>query len=319
MTGIVLDEQMLFCIVAGAGVLLLFIMMLVVVNKISSLQQRLSDAELRLRNEQINSARALHEDHSGASERIGRDLQELHHTLGELQSLAGGVDDLKRIMGNVKTRGIWGEMQLGNILTEILPRDCFAENVEIVPGSNERVEFAVSLPGDGQQLWLPIDSKFPQEDYLRLQLARESGDRDGMDTAVKALEKRVREEAREIYEKYVRPPYSTDFGVLFLPTEDLFITVLGLPGVADELQRKFHVVAAGPSTLAALLNALSMGFRTLAVQARSSEIEHAVAGVLSELDRAGNDLQKLSRKILEVDANRLEVEKDLARIKKMLA
>ena len=318
MTGVVLDERLLTYIAFGVGALLLFIMMLVVLNKISGLQQRLSDAELRLRNEQINSARSLHEDHNGASERIGRDLQELHHTLGELQSLAGGVDDLKRILANVKTRGIWGEMQLGNILTEILPQDCFAENVEVVPGSNQRVEFAVSLPGSEEQLWLPIDSKFPQEDYLRLQLARESGDKEGVEAALTALGKRVREEARDIYEKYVQPPYSTDFGVLFLPTEDLFITVLGLPGVADELQRRYHIVAAGPSTLAALLNALLMGFKTLAIQARSSEIEHAVAGVLDELDRAGNNLQKLSRKLLEVDANRLEVEKDLAKIKKML-
>ncbi len=236
---------------------------------------------------------------------VSRRLEALHHSLGEMQGLAGGVNDLKKILTNVKTRGIWGEMQLGNLLQDILPKDHLAENVEVVPHSNCRVEFAVRLPGaeEHNEILLPIDSKFPQADYQRLQAAREAGDAAAAAQALKQLDKRFRAEAKDISEKYVCPPYSTDFGIMYLPSEGLYIEALNQPGLVDRLQREYRVCVAGPSTLAALLNSLHMGFRTLAVQQRTDEVWQLLSSIRQDTDELVAALDKTSKKLDEAQSN----------------
>ena len=208
-------------------------------------------------------------------------LEQVHKGLGEMQTLANGVGDLKRVLTNVKTRGTWGEMQLGNLLEDILTPDQYARNVATKPNGRETVEFALKLPGrdeqDGKVVWLPIDAKFPKEDYERLVEASERGDAAAVEQAAKELEARVRSQARDIRDKYVAPPHTTDFGLLYLPTEGLYAEVLRRPGLADSVQREQRVVIVGPTTLAALLNSLQMGFRTLAIQQRSSEVWKVLA------------------------------------------
>ena len=191
---------------------------------------------------------------------VSKRLEDLHRNLGEMQNLAGGVDELKRILTNVKTRGIWGEMQLAKLLYDVLPKTRVAENVEVVPHSGERVEFALRLPGSDalHEILLPIDAKFPQEDYLRLQQAREEGRSADAEEALKKLERRLKKEAKDISEKYICPPHSTDFGVMYLPSEGLYLEALNLPGLVEELQKTYRVCVAGPSTLAALVNSLQM-------------------------------------------------------------
>ena len=211
---------------------------------------------------------------------VSKRLEDLHRNLGEMQNLAGGVDELKRILTNVKTRGIWGEMQLAKLLYDVLPKTRVAENVEVVPHSGERVEFALRLPGNDtlHEILLPIDAKFPQEDYLRLQQAREEGRSADAEDALKKLERRLKKEAKDISEKYICPPHSTDFGVMYLPSEGLYLEALNLPGLVEELQKIYRVCVAGPSTLAALVNSLQMGFRTLAVQERTDEVWRLFVG-----------------------------------------
>jgi DNA recombination protein RmuC len=221
-------------------------------------------------------------------------LEQVHKGLGEMQTLAAGVGDLKRVLTNVKSRGTWGEMQLATLLDQVLTADQYAVNVATLPGSNDRVEFAVRLPGRGenQPLWLPIDSKFPREDYERLQLAQDRGDPEGVEEASKALEMRLKNEARTIHEKYVGPPHTTDFGILFLPTEGLYAEALRRPGLSDYLQREYRVTIAGPTTLTALLNSLQMGFRTLAIEKRSSEVWELLSAVKTEFGKFGDVLAK---------------------------
>src|SRR5690606_8071169 len=202
-------------------------------------------------------------------------LEQVHKGLGEMQTLATGVGDLKRVLSNVKSRGGWGEVQLGALLEDMLTKDQFATNVRVRPDSGEIVEFAVKLPGRGDSdmpLWLPIDAKFPHEDYDRLLQAQEAGAAEEVEKAAVALERAIRLQAKTICEKYVHPPHSTAFALMYLPTEGLVAEVIRRPGLASELQTKHRIMIQGPTTLAALLSSLQMGFRTLAIEKRSSEV-----------------------------------------------
>jgi DNA recombination protein RmuC len=230
---------------------------------------------------------------------VSEQLEQVFRSVGEVQALQAGVADLKRVLTNVKTRGTWGEVSLGGILGEILTPEQYAKNVEIRPGSGERVEFAIRLPGgDGERpLWLPIDAKFPTEDYERLAEAAERADAVAIDAAAKAIEQRIRKSAREISTKYVAPPHSTDFALLFLPTEGLYAEVLRRAGLVDGLQREWRIVVAGPSTLLALLNSLRMGFRTLAIQERTSEVWQVLGAVKTEFGRYGGVLDQVQKKL----------------------
>ena len=234
---------------------------------------------------------------------VSERLELVQKGLGEMQTLAGGVGDLKKVLTNVKTRGTFGEIQLGSLLEQILAPGQYDSNVESRAGSGQRVEFALKLPGrDGTtegMVWLPLDAKFPQEDYLRLVEAQELGDAVAAADAMKQLDKAVREMARCIRDKYLDPPHTTDFGVMFLPTEGLYAEVLRRPGLFEVLQRDYKVVITGPTTLAALLNSLQMGFRTLAIERRSSEVWNLLGAVRTEFSKFGIVLDKTRKKIQE--------------------
>jgi DNA recombination protein RmuC len=227
-------------------------------------------------------------------------LERVHKSMGEMQNLANGVGDLKRLLTNVKARGTWGEVALGNILEEMMASDQFGRNVEIVPGSNQRVEYAIRLPGDGNTpVWLPLDSKFPSEDYERLEDARQRGDIEAVEIAARAIESAIRLAAKDICNKYIHSPHSTDFAVLFLPTEGLFAEVIRRPGLVDALQRDCHIMVAGPTNLVSLLVAFRMGFRSLAIQQRSGEVWTVLSAVKTEFGKFGGMLDKVSRKLRE--------------------
>jgi DNA recombination protein RmuC len=234
------------------------------------------------------------EQRLGESFKIVSDrLEKVHQGLGEMQQLAIGVGDLKRVLTNVKTRGTWGEVQLEMLLEQVLTPEQYAKNVETVPGSGERVEFAIKLPGNddgGTPVWMPIDAKFPKEQYERLADAADRADAEGVAQASRELERAVRGEAKTIAEKYLSPPLTTDFAILFLPTEGLYAEVMRRPGLADELQRLHRISIAGPSTLSALLNSLQMGFRTLALEKRSSEVWQVLGAVKTEFGKFGDVL-----------------------------
>lgn len=235
-------------------------------------------------------------------------LEKVHQGLGEMQQLAIGVGDLKRVLTNVKTRGTWGEVQLEMLLEQVLTPDQYAKNVETIPGSGARVEFAIKLPGndDGHTpIWMPIDAKFPKEQYERLAEAADRADADGVLLAGKELEAVVRGEAKKIAEKYLSPPLTTDFAILFLPTEGLYAEVMRRPGLADDLQRTHRVSIAGPSTLSALLNSLQMGFRTLALEKRSSEVWQVLGAVKTEFGKFG-DVLAATKATLERAAKNIE-------------
>ncbi|MEI8353540.1 MAG: DNA recombination protein RmuC [Lentisphaerota bacterium] len=235
---------------------------------------------------------------------VSERLEQVHKGLGEMQALAVGVGDLKKVLTNVKTRGSWGEVQLGALLEQLLTADQYAAQVRVRPRSTETVDFAIRLPGrdDGDTpVWLPIDAKFPKEDYERLSDAAERGDAAGVETAVRQLEARIRQDARDIRDKYIAPPDTTDFAILYLPTEGLYAEVLRRPGLADFLQRDCRVVVAGPTTLAALLNSLQMGFRTLAIQKRSSEVWKLLAAVKKKFEGFGETFSRVQKKIQEAD------------------
>ena len=233
---------------------------------------------------------------------VSERLEAVYRGLGEMQTLAAGVGDLKRVLTNVKSRGTWGEVQLEALLEQTLTREQFEKNVATKPGSRDRVEFAIRLPGrEGQgQVWLPVDSKFPVEDYERLVLAAERADPQAVEEASKALESRLKLEARTIHDKYVDPPATTDFAILFLPTEGLYAEALRRPGLADTLQREYRVSLAGPTTLAALLNSLQMGFRTLAIEKRSSEVWVVLGAVKTEFAKFGDVLAATKRQLQAV-------------------
>jgi DNA recombination protein RmuC len=241
------------------------------------------------------------EQRLGESFRLVSDrLEQVHRGLGEMHALASDVGDLKRVLSNVKTRGIWGEVQLSALLEQMLAPGQYAANVATVPGSAERVEFAIRLPGREQAVWLPIDAKFPREDWERLQHAHDRADAVAADDAGRALESRIRSEARRIREKYLAPPHTTDFALLFLPTEGLYAEVVRRAGLVDELQREHRVVLSGPTTLAALLNSLQMGFRTLAVEQRTSEVWAVLGAVKTEFGKFGDVLAKTRQQLQSV-------------------
>jgi DNA recombination protein RmuC len=217
-------------------------------------------------------------------------LEQVHHGLGQMQTLAQGVGDLQRVLTNVKTRGMFGEVQLEALLEQVLTPEQYGKQVETKPRSNQRVDFAVRFPGrsaDGEPVWLPIDAKFPREDYERLLDAHDRNDTAGIDSAGRALEVRIREEAKSICEFYLCPPSTTDFAILFLPIESLYAEVLRRPGLMDRIQRDYRVTLAGPTTLLAMLNSLHMGFRTLALEQQASEVWKVLGAVKTEFERYG--------------------------------
>lgn len=226
-------------------------------------------------------------------------LEQVHRGLGEMQTLAAGVGDLKRVLTNVKTRGTWGEVQLASLLEQVLTNEQYATHVATRPGSQDRVEFAIRLPGGDSPVWLPIDAKFPLEDYQRLMDAQENADVQGVEEAGKALETRLKLEARTIREKYISPPATTDFAILYLPIEGLYAEALRRPGLADTLQREWRVNLAGPTTLAAILNSLQMGFRTLAIEQRTAEVWEVLGAVKTEFSRFGESLAHTRKKLEE--------------------
>lgn len=233
---------------------------------------------------------------------VSERLEMVHRGLGEMQTLASGVGDLKRVLSNVKTRGIWGEIQLENLLEQILTIEQYAKNVATKPGSNDRVEFAIKLPGRDTEesiVWLPIDAKFPQEDYQRLLEAQDQADAPLAEEAAKALETRIKGEAKDIAAKYVSVPHTTEFAILFLPIEGLYAEVLRRPGLCDNIMRNYKILIAGPTTLSALLNSLQMGFRTLAVEKRSSEVWSLLGVVKTEFGKFGDLLDKTHKKLQE--------------------
>lgn len=230
---------------------------------------------------------------------VSERLEQVHKGLGEMQSIASGVGDLKKVLTNVKTKGILGEYQLANIIEQLLPREQYEENVATRPGSTERVEFAIRMPGnsDDDVVWLPIDSKFPLNGYEELLNAREAGDLDAILSAEKALTATLEKFAKDISEKYVEAPHTTDFGVMFLPIESLYAEVLRHPGVFETLQRKYRITVTGPTTMSALLNSLQMGFRTLAVTKRSSEVWKILEAVKTEFGKFSNQLEKVDKQL----------------------
>lgn len=235
---------------------------------------------------------------------VGKRLEDVAKGLGEMQQLATGVGDLKNVLTNVKTRGTWGEFQLGAILAETLTPEQYACNVKTNPKTQDIVEFAIRLPGRDDEtapVWLPIDSKFPKEDYERLQTAAAQADKDGVEQALRALERRIKDSAKDIRDKYLAPPFTTDFAILFLPTEGLYAEVLRRPGLVDEIQRTYRVSLAGPTTLTALLNSLQMGFRTLAIEKRSSEVWRVLGAVKSEFLKFGAVFEKVQKRIEDAD------------------
>jgi len=234
-------------------------------------------------------------------------LEQVHKGLGEMQSLAAGVGDLKKVLTNIKTRGTWGEVQLENLLEQMLTPAQYSKNVATRPGQPWRVEFAIRLPGRDEgknEFWLPIDAKFPLEDFQRLQDAQERADLAAVELFGKALEDRVRRQAKDIHDKYIEPPYTTDFALLYLPVESLYAEVLRRPGLGDLIQREYQVTLAGPTTLAAILNSLQMGFRTLAIERRSGEVWRLLAAVKTEFGTFGDILAK-TKKQLEMVGNTL--------------
>jgi DNA recombination protein RmuC len=245
---------------------------------------------------------------------VGERLEQVHKGLGEMQSLANGVGDLKKVLANVKTRGTWGEIQLGNLLDQILTPDQYARNVQTKESSDQRVEFAICLPGkdemEDKDVWLPIDAKYPREDYERLIDASERGDQAAVDAAAKSIEQRIKGEAKQIRDKYLNPPYTTDFGIMFLPIEGLYGEVLRRPGLVEHLQREYRVNIAGPTNLAALLNSLQMGFRTLAIQKRTSEVWSLLGAVKTQFGKFEEVINKVQKKLNEASD---VIESDVAR------
>jgi len=251
---------------------------------------------------------------------VSERLELVHKGLGEMQSLAAGVVDLKRVLTNVKARGTWGEVQLGALLEQLLVPEQYARNVATRPGSGQRVEYAIRLPGrEGQeQVWLPIDSKFPLEDYERLTAAQERADPAAVEDAAKALEMRVKLEAKTIREKYLEPPATTDFAILFVPTEGLYAELARRPGLAEFVQREHRVTIAGPMNLSMIVNSLQMGFRTLAIEARASEVWLLLSGVKAEFGRFAEvlartkvQLQSVANSIDQAETRTRQIERKL--------
>jgi len=272
-------------------------------QKLTAIQQ---DNEKKLEQVRQTVDEKLHatlEQRLGESfKQVADRLEQVHRGLGEMQGLAKDVGSLSRVLNNVKTRGNFGEVQLAALLEEVFTPDQFGRNVETIPGSNQRVDFALRLPGrrdDGVPLWLPIDAKFPREDYERLLDAQERADPVAAEIAAKAIEMRLRAEARTIREKYIAAPHTADFGILFVPTEGLYAEALRRPGLVEALQREHKIMLAGPTTLLATLNSLQMGFRTLALEKRSAEVWEVLGAVKTEFSKFGLVLAKTKKKLDE--------------------
>ncbi len=259
---------------------------------------------------------------------VNNQLEAVHKGLGEMQSLAAGVGDLKRVLTNVKARGTWAEVQLGALLEQVLTAEQYEKNACVQPGSQERVEYAIKLPGPNcdprNPVWLPIDSKFPQEDYLRLQEAAERADPDAIQNAAKSLAQTVRNAAKDICEKYLHPPNTTDFGIMFLATEGLYAEVLRQSTLVEEIQQKYRVVIAGPTTLIAILSSLRLGFQTLAIEQRASEAWRILGAVKTEFGKFGGVLDKLkkqldtaSRTLAQTGVRSRAIEKQLVNVGKL--
>ena len=283
-------------------------------GRMVSIQQTVEDRlrDLQTGNEErLEKMRALVDEklHATLEKRLGEAfasvserLEKVHQGLGEMKALTADMGDLKKVLTNVKARGTWGEIQLGALLDQILTPEQYGKNVATRPGKSERVEFAIRLPGvqEGTPVWMPIDSKFPQEDYLRIIAASEAADAEALAESSKALERRVVAEAKSIHEKYIEPPHTTDFAILYLPVEGLYAEVLRMNGLCERLTREYRVVIAGPTTIAALLNSLQMGFRTLAIEKRSSEVWVLLGQVKTEFGKFGDVLEKARIKIEQV-------------------
>jgi DNA recombination protein RmuC len=257
---------------------------------------------------------------------VSERLEQVHQGLGAMRQLASDVGGLQKVLANVKTRGGWGEVQLGALLAEVLTPEQFARNVRTRDESAEQVEFAVKLPGDenGAPVWLPIDAKFPTEDYQRLLIAQEQGNVAGVDEAMKNLETQLKKSAKDICQKYINPPRTTDFALMFLPTEGLYAEAIRRVGLVEQVQRDCRVIFAGPTTLVALLNSLQMGFRTLAIQKRSSEVWNLLAAVKTEFGKFGDalsavkeKLDQASRRMEDVDVRSRAITKKLRDVEEL--
>lgn len=250
---------------------------------------------------------------------VSERLELVHKGLGEMQTLASGVGDLKKVLTNVKTRGNWGEIQLGNLLDEILSPEQYAKNVVTKKDSRDPVEFAIKLPGKGSNIvWIPIDAKFPKDDYERLIEAQEQGNRALVDELGKALENRIKLEAKTIKEKYIDPPNTTNFGILFLPIEGLYAEILRRPGLCDLLQREYRVAITGPTTIVAFLNSLQMGFATLAIEKRATEVWNLLGAIKTEFSKFGDMLDKTHKKLQEASNTIEDAAKKSRNIEKKL-
>lgn len=271
-------------------------------KKLESIQKDNSDKLESMRLTVDEKLHATLEKRFGESFKLVSDRLDLvHKGLGEMQTIAIGVGDLKKVLSNVKSRGTWGEAQLGNLLEEILTPDQYEKNVRTKKGSKDNVEYAIKLPGDEdtKNLWLPIDAKFPLEDYQKLVEAQEKGDLVLMEELSKALELRIKSEAKDIRDKYIDPPNTTDFGILFVPIESLYAEILRKPGLAEFIRRDYKVIITGPTNIQMILNGLKMGFRTLTIQKRSSEVWTVLSSVKAEFGKFGDLLEKTHKKILE--------------------
>lgn len=271
-------------------------------KKLDGIQKDNSEKLEAMRQTVDEKLHATLEKRLGESFKIVSDrLEQVHKGLGEMQTLASGVGDLKKVLTNVKTRGIWGEVQLGNLLEQVLTPEQYDKNIITKKSTKDRVEFAIKLPGKDENgtVLLPIDAKFPQEDYQRLVEAYEQGNLEMIEEAGKNLETLIKGEAKSIQEKYIDPPSTTDFGILFLPYESLYAEVLRRPGLTELIQRNYRVTITGPTTLYALLNSLQMGFRTLAIEKRSSEVWVLLSAVKTEFNRFGTVLEKTHKKLVE--------------------
>lgn len=243
---------------------------------------------------------------------ISTQLTQVYQGLGEMKSLANGVGDLKKVMEGVKTRGIYGEVQLGAIIEDILNKSQYEENIITKQGSNDRVEFAVRMPGKESDVFLPIDSKFPVENYSRLIAAYDKGDKDEILVYQKALAADVKEQAKKISTKYIDPPKTTDFGIMFVPTESLYAEIIRIPGLSDEMRQKYNITIAAPSTLPVMLNGLLMGFRTVAIEKRSAEVWQTLGAVKTQFTKFGDLLDGVQKK-LEESAHKIESAKTTSR------
>ena len=272
-------------------------------SRLESLQKDNADKLEKMRATVDEKLQSTLEKRLGESFKLVSDrLEQVHKGLGEMQTLATGVGDLKRVLNNVKTRGTWGEMQLETLLEQVLTSEQFERNVQIKKGSLERADFAIRIPSKNDEkgiVLLPIDAKFPIEDYQRIVAASEAGDPEAVTSSVKALEIRIRDEARKIHDKYIDPPITTDFGILYLPIEGLYAEVVQRPELVDSLQRIYRVTVAGPHTISALLNSLQMGFRTLAIQQRTSEVWQVLSAVQTDFGRFGELLDRTKKKLQE--------------------